>query len=644
MSEQGPTVFKDRYEVHRKLARGGMSDVYLARDRVLDRPVALKVLFPEYAKDATFVARFRREAQAAARLNHPNIVGVYDWGEETGTYFIAMEYIEGHTLSEIVRAEGPMHPRRAAEVAADVAAALGFAHRNGVIHRDVKPGNVMVETSGLVKVADFGIAQAVGGPEQTQLTRVGSVMGTATYFSPEQAQGRQVDPRSDLYSLGCVLFEVLTGRPPFTGDSPVAIAYKHVQEAPPRPSSVAQVPAPLDAIVMKCLGKNPDERYATADDLRGDLRRYLDGQPVAALAAAGAAGAAAAAALGGAAAADATAAWPGSATGATTAYGTPYGTGSDATTAMPAGYGYPGAPGDGTGAAPIPYGPDDENAPKKTSPWLIGALVAFLVLVAIALIALAANLAGSGGQKAAVPAVDLGRDTYEVAKAKVEAGGRFKAVRREAENEKYDAGIVFEQSPEGGTEAEVGSEVFLTVSKGSGTKVPDVSNKQESAARADLNKAGFTDVQSTPQASDTILPGIVITTDPPPGTTQPKTARVTLIVSSGKGAVTVPDVSGTPTAQARQRLQADGFTIISSEKEYSDRPPGVVNRTDPPAGSSADPKNEIVIYESQGPRPTTTTTTAPTTTTTTASTSTSRTTTSRTLTTNGGGIGNRKSD
>src|SRR4051812_3214439 len=258
MSDQGPTVFKDRYEVRHKLARGGMSDVYLARDRVLDRPVALKVLFPEYAKDATFVARFRREAQAAARLNHPNIVSVFDWGEETGTYFIAMEYIEGRSLSEIVRAEGPMPQRRAAEVTADVASALGFAHRNGVIHRDVKPGNVMVERGGQVKVADFGIAQAIGGPEQTQLTRAGSVMGTATYFSPEQAQGRQVDPRSDLYSLGCVLFEVLTGRPPFTGDSPVAIAYKHVQEAPPRPSSVAQVPAPLDAIVMKCLGKNPD--------------------------------------------------------------------------------------------------------------------------------------------------------------------------------------------------------------------------------------------------------------------------------------------------------------------------------------------------------------------------------------------------
>src|SRR4051794_13136537 len=281
MSDQGPTVFKDRYEVHRKLARGGMSDVYLARDRVLDRPIALKVLFPEYAKDATFVARFRREAQAAARLNHPNIVGVYDWGEETGTYFIAMEYIEGRTLSELVRADGPMHPRRAAEVAADTAAALGFAHRNGVIHRDVKPGNVMVETSGLVKVADFGIAQAVGGPEQTQLTRVGSVMGTATYFSPEQAQGRQVDPRSDIYSLGCVLFEILTARPPFTGDTPVAIAYKHVQEAPPHPSEIVQVPPGLDAIVMKCLAKSPDGRYSTSEELRTDLRRFLEGQPVA---------------------------------------------------------------------------------------------------------------------------------------------------------------------------------------------------------------------------------------------------------------------------------------------------------------------------------------------------------------------------
>ena len=241
MSDQGPTVFNDRYELHRKLARGGMSDVYLARDLLLDRPVAVKVLFPEYAKDPTFVERFRREAQAAANLNHPNIVAIYDWGQQAGTYFIVMEYVEGRSLSEIIRTDGPLHPRRAAEITADVAAALGFAHRNGVVHRDVKPGNIIISPTGQVKVADFGIAQAItGGAEQQNLTQAGAVMGTATYFSPEQAQGKPVDPRSDLYSLGCVLFEMLTSRPPFTGDTPVAIAYKHVQETAPLPERLGR--------------------------------------------------------------------------------------------------------------------------------------------------------------------------------------------------------------------------------------------------------------------------------------------------------------------------------------------------------------------------------------------------------------------
>jgi serine/threonine-protein kinase len=248
MSDQAPTVFNDRYEMHRHLARGGMSDVYLAKDLLLDRPVAVKVLFTEYARDPAFVERFRREAQAAANLNHPNIVAVYDWGQQSGTYFIVMEYIEGRSLSDIVRTEGPLHPRRAAEIAADVAAALGFAHRNGVVHRDIKPGNILISPSGQVKVADFGIAQAVVGGAEANLTQAGAVMGTATYFSPEQAQGKAVDPRSDLYSLGCVLYEMLTTRPPFSGDTPVAIAYKHVQEPAPLPSSTGvSVPPALEA-------------------------------------------------------------------------------------------------------------------------------------------------------------------------------------------------------------------------------------------------------------------------------------------------------------------------------------------------------------------------------------------------------------
>ena len=208
MTVQEPPVFNGRYELQRRLARGGMAEVFLARDLLLDRPVAVKVLFPEFATDPAFVARFRREAQAAANLNHPNIVGVYDWGQEDGTYFIVMEYVDGRSLSDILRTEGLPPPDAAADIATDVAAALGFAHRNGVVHRDVKPGNILITAAGQVKVADFGIARAIAGGAEENLTQTGSVMGTATYFSPEQAQGHAVDPRSDLYSLGVVMYEM----------------------------------------------------------------------------------------------------------------------------------------------------------------------------------------------------------------------------------------------------------------------------------------------------------------------------------------------------------------------------------------------------------------------------------------------------
>src|SRR5213078_4530844 len=210
MSQQQQRVYNGRYELVRHVARGGMAEVYLAHDKLLDRPVALKVLFPELSVDPSFVERFRREAQSAANLNHPNIVSVYDWGEQDGTYFIVMEYVDGRSLADILRTEGPLHPQRAAEVASDIAAALGFAHRNGVIHRDVKPGNVLISPTGQVKVADFGIARALDAAADDNLTKVGSVMGTATYFSPEQAQGLPLDPRSDLYSLGVVLYESVT--------------------------------------------------------------------------------------------------------------------------------------------------------------------------------------------------------------------------------------------------------------------------------------------------------------------------------------------------------------------------------------------------------------------------------------------------
>src|SRR5580693_4205659 len=255
-----PRVFSNRYELTHLIARGGMAQVYRARDRQLDRPVALKVLFPELSVDRAFVERFRREAQAAANLSHPNIVPVFDWGEDNGTYFIVMEFVDGRALSSILRTAGPLHPDRAAEIAADVAGALSYAHRHGVVHRDVKPGNVLITEEGTIKVTDFGIARAVNTEES--LTQTGAVMGTATYFSPEQAEGMGVDSRSDIYSLGVVLFEMVTGRPPILRHTPVAVASKHVREHPPAPREVNPgVPPDLEAVTMKAMAKVPDQRY-----------------------------------------------------------------------------------------------------------------------------------------------------------------------------------------------------------------------------------------------------------------------------------------------------------------------------------------------------------------------------------------------
>src|SRR3954447_2186324 len=276
-------IINDRYEIHKRVGRGGMADVFLARDRLLDRQVAIKVLFPEFAVDPNFVERFRREAQAAANLSHPNIVNVYDWGKYEGTYFIAMEYVQGRTLAEILKTNKRLTAKQAAEIASEVAAALGFAHEAGLVHRDIKPANILIGSNGQVKVADFGIARAMNAPTESSLTQAGAVMGTATYFSPEQAQGAQPDPRSDLYSLGIVMYEMAAGRPPFGGDKPVSIAYKQVHDYPtPLNQVVLDIPRPYEAIIAKLLTKAPAVRYSSADALREDLRRFRNGErPVA---------------------------------------------------------------------------------------------------------------------------------------------------------------------------------------------------------------------------------------------------------------------------------------------------------------------------------------------------------------------------
>ncbi|MFB3739284.1 MAG: Stk1 family PASTA domain-containing Ser/Thr kinase, partial [Candidatus Velamenicoccus archaeovorus] len=274
-----PVLLAGRYRVEEELGRGGMAKVFKGTDQVLGRPVAIKVLSPHFAEDLNFVARFRREAQAAARLNHPNLVGVYDTGSDDGVHYIVMEYVDAKTLADYLAGGGRIMPDRAIELAEAVCRALSVAHTHGVIHRDVKPANIMVTPRGEVKVTDFGIARMTEGGDTVAQTA--AVLGTASYLSPEQARGEPVDPRTDIYSLGVVLYEMVTGQPPFSGDTPVAVASKHVLEQPKPPSKLnADVPPALDAVIMKALAKNRANRYQTAEEMRQDLERVRLGQPV----------------------------------------------------------------------------------------------------------------------------------------------------------------------------------------------------------------------------------------------------------------------------------------------------------------------------------------------------------------------------
>ena len=281
-----PRLLGGRYELDGVVGRGGMAEVYRARDIRLDRIVAVKTLREDLARDATFQARFRREAQSAASLNHPSIVAVYDTGEDdegpAHVPYIVMEYVDGRTLRELLRDDRRLLPERALEITDGVLRALDYSHRNGIVHRDIKPGNVMLTRSAEVKVMDFGIARAVSDAQAT-MTQTAQVIGTAQYLSPEQARGERVDARSDLYSTGCLLYELLTGRPPFTGDSPVAIAYQHVRENPIPPSRIdPEIPSWADSIVLKAMAKDPAERYQSAAEMRTDIQRALSGVPVAA--------------------------------------------------------------------------------------------------------------------------------------------------------------------------------------------------------------------------------------------------------------------------------------------------------------------------------------------------------------------------
>lgn len=553
-----PQHLSDRYELGEILGFGGMSEVHLARDVRLHRDVAVKVLRADLARDPSFYLRFRREAQNAAALNHPSIVAVYDTGEaETPTGplpYIVMEYVDGVTLRDIVHTDGPLPPRRAIEIIADACQALNFSHQNGIIHRDVKPANIMISSTNAVKVMDFGIARAIADSGNS-VTQTAAVIGTAQYLSPEQARGDTVDARSDVYSLGCVLYEILTGEPPFTGDSPVAVAYQHVREDPIPPSRRHEgISADLDAVVLKALAKNPDNRYQTAAEMRADLVRVHNGEPPEA---------------------------PKVLTDA------------DRTSFLATGGNAPGPRTD-----PLPRQPlrhvDDSNG-GSVGRWIV-AVAALAVLTIVVVIAF--NTFGGTTRDVQVPDV-RGQVSADAIAALQNRG--FKTRTLQKPDSTIPPDHVINTDPGANASVSAGDEITINVSTGPEQReVPDVSSLSYSDAVSKLKAAGFSKFKQANSPSSPELLGKVIGTNPPANQTSAITNVITVIVGSGPETKQVPDVAGQTVDVAQKNLTVYGFTKITQAQVDSTRPAGEVVGTNPPKGQMVPVDSVIELQVSKG--------------------------------------------
>jgi serine/threonine-protein kinase len=570
------TLFDGRYRIVRKLGAGGMANVYLAEDQELGRRVAIKILNDRHAGDEQFVERFRREAKNAAGLSHPNIVSIYDRGEETdGRYYIAMEYLDGRSLKELIVSRGPAPIPIAIDYARQILAGLRFAHRNGVIHRDIKPHNMVVDSEGRVKVTDFGIARAeeAGG---AQMTEAGSIIGTAQYLSPEQARGTQVDKTSDLYSLGIVLYELLTGTVPFTGDTPVEIAMKHLSAVPEPPSVLrADVPHALDMVVLRALAKDPRDRFQSAEEMDAELERVARGLDVSRETEE-----AATTVLSGA---DLAAAMPTTVRRAPTAI----------TQVRP-----PRTP-------PPPVYYDYEEPPRRRAfwPWLLALLLVIAAAIAAVYVYNQIQDELNANKPVGVPLVIQLREEQAVENIR-SAGLRIDSshIHREP-NSRYPKTIVFRQDPAAGDRIDKGNFVEIWVSTGvAKTTVPDVRGKSRDDAVAALNAANLKyDVHEVPSSRE---PNIVLAQDPKPGERVNVGTRVRINVSSGPRPVSVPDVRGQAYDSAASTLQGQGFSVARKDVE-SDQNAGVVVDTDPRPGSLVAPGSSITLFVSKGPKQTT---------------------------------------